>query len=125
MNSAILQLQLLLIGADPDMRNKYLNSLYHRLEPIMKPTSAKVQSLNGIYTVCEDDVHYLIGDTKLKGFIVCNGFSGHGFKCGPAVGSMIAQHVTKIKMEGDTNVPIEFYSAYREPLVMKVKNVLA
>lgn len=112
-------------GADPEFRNKYLNSLFHRLEPIIQPTSAKVQSLNGIYTVCEDDVHYLIGDTKLKGFIVCNGFSGHGFKCGPSVGSMIAQHITKIKVEGDTDVPIDFYSPYREPLVLKVKNVLA
>ena len=112
-------------GADPEYRNKYLNSLYHRLEPILKPTSAKVQSLNGIYTVCLDDVHYLIGPTKLDGFIVCNGFSGHGFKTAPAVGSMIAQSLTNIKLDGDTNVPMEFYSPYREPKQLKVKNVMA
>eukprot|EP01083_Nonionella_stella_P088573 246939_1 len=112
-------------GADPEYRNKYLNSLYHRLEPILKPTSSKVQSINGIYTVCENDVHYLIGPTKLNGFIVCNGFSGHGFKCAPAVGSMIAQHLTNIKIEGDTDVPITFYSPYRQPYVIKEKNVLA
>eukprot|EP01084_Bolivina_argentea_P019873 36953_1 len=112
-------------GADPEFRNKFLNSIYHRLEPILKPTSSKVHSLNGIYTVCEDDVHYIIGATKLNGFIVCNGFSGHGFKCAPAVGSMIAQYVTNIKIEGDTNVPIEFYSPYREPYTLGVKNVMA
>lgn len=112
-------------GADPEYREKFLHSLYHRLEPILKPTSAKCQSLNGIYTVCEDDVHYLIGPTKLDGFILCNGFSGHGFKTSPAVGSMIAQYITNIKIEGDTNVPIEFYSPYRQPKEMLVKNVLA
>ena len=112
-------------GADPEYRNKFLNSMYHRLEPILKPTSAKVQSLNGIYTVCEQDVHYIIGPTKLSGFIVCNGFSGHGFKTAPAVGSMLAQHLTGIRIDGDTDVPMSFYSPYREPHQLKVKNVMA
>ena len=112
-------------GADPEFRDKYLQSMYHRLAPILKPTSGRVQSLNGIYTVCQQDVHYLIGETKLDGFIVCNGFSGHGFKCAPAVGSMLAQHITKIKVDGDTDVPMEFYSPYRKPKEMLVKSVLA
>merc|ERR1712187_63521 len=106
-------------GADPEYRNKFLNSMYHRLEPIMEPTSAKVQSLNGIYTVCQEDVHYIIGPTKLQGFVVCNGFSGHGFKTAPAVGSMLAQHVTGIRIENDTKVPMSFYSPYRQPHNMK------
>ena len=114
-------------GADPEFRNKFLNTMYHRLEPVIDAigTSAQCQSLSGLYTVCIDDVHYLIGDTKLKGFIVCNGFSGHGFKCGPSVGSMIAQHLTNIKVEGDTNVPIEWYSPYRQPMKLAELNVMA
>jgi len=113
-------------GADPEKRNKYLNSLYHRLEPVndIMGTSSKVHSISGLYTKT-DDVHYLIGETKLKGFIVCNGFSGHGQKCAPAVGSMVAQYVSNTKIDGDTDVDIEFFSPYRVPYHMKVKNVMA
>ena len=114
-------------GADPEFRNKFLNTMYHRMEPVIDAigSSSQCQSLSGHYTVCVDDVHYLIGDTKLKGFIVCNGFSGHGFKCGPSVGGMIAQHLTKIKMDDDTSVPIEWYSPYREPMKLAELNVMA
>ena len=110
-------------GADPEMRNRYLNSMYHRLLPINELigfTSA-VKSMSGLYTVCHDDVHYLIGPTKLDGFIVCNGFSGHGFKCAPAVGSMLAQYLTNIRIPDDTDVDIKFFSPYRSPYVMSRK----
>eukprot|EP01084_Bolivina_argentea_P163444 284342_1 len=114
-------------GADPEVRNKYLNSMYHRLEPIVNDIGMSniVKSLSGFYTVCLDDVHYLIGETKLKGFIVCNGFSGHGFKCAPPIGSMIAQYLTNIKIDGDTDINIDFYSPYRKPYKMRQKSVLA
>ena len=75
--------------------------------------------------MCEEDVHPIIGETNLDGFIICNGFSGHGFKCGPSVGSIIAQNVTGIQLKDDTKVLIDIFSPYRDPLPMKVKNVMA
>eukprot|EP01083_Nonionella_stella_P085080 235679_1 len=112
-------------GADPDVRDKFLHSLYHRLSPMQElGRSSKVHHISGLYTK-SDDVHYLIGNTKLDGFIVCNGFSGHGQKCAPAVGSILAQHVTGIKLDDDTDVDIDFFSPYRQPYLMKSKNVLA
>lgn len=109
----------------PELRDKYLHSLYHRLSPILQPTSSKVQSICGMYTICDEDVHYVIGETKLKGFIVCTGFSGHGFKSAPAVGSLIAQYLSNVKLDGDTDIGDEFFSPYRTPHPMDSKNVLA
>ena len=106
----------------------YLNAIFNRLSPILDPSmpgASKVNGMSGIYTVCEDDVHPIIGKTKLNGFYVCNGFTGHGFKCGPAVGGIIAKDITGIKLDDDTNVNIDFYSPYRTPHLIKTKNVLA
>ena len=116
------------LGCDPDYRSKYLNSLFNRLSPILDPNmpgASKVNGMTGMYTICEEDVHPIIGQTKLNGFYVCNGFSGHGFKCAPAVGSILAKNITGIDIDGDTNVDIDFYSPYRTPHMMKVKSVLA
>ena len=116
-------------GADPEMRERLLQSMYHRLSPYFETNNiqltSEMHSLNGIYTMCEEDVHPIIGKTNLDGFIVCNGFSGHGFKCAPSVGSIIAQNVTGIKLKDDTKVLIDIFSPYRDPLPMTTKNVMA
>ena len=65
------------------------------------------------------------GPNGVDGFWVANGFSGHGFKLAPAVGSMVAQAFTGKAMEFDTDVPMEFFSVDREPIDVAVKNVLA
>ncbi len=47
-----------------------------------------------LYTVTPD-AHALIGEVPgIRGFFVVSGFSGHGFKMGPAVGSGVAALVT-------------------------------
>jgi glycine/D-amino acid oxidase-like deaminating enzyme len=61
----------------------------------------------------------------VDGFWVANGFSGHGFKLAPAIGSMVAQAVTGTRLEFDTDVPISFFSVDREPIDLAVKHVLA
>jgi glycine/D-amino acid oxidase-like deaminating enzyme len=111
--------------ADPEYRQRFLNSFHHRFPE--SPARGNISSMSGLYTICEDDVHPCIGDTELGGFVVCNGFSGHGFKCAPAVGSLVAQHVSGVKraFDDDTAVDIDFFSPYREPLVLESKNVLA
>jgi sarcosine oxidase subunit beta len=47
-----------------------------------------------LYTVTPD-AHALIGEVPgIRGFFVVSGFSGHGFKMGPAVGAGVAALVT-------------------------------
>jgi glycine/D-amino acid oxidase-like deaminating enzyme len=56
---------------------------------------------------------------------MANGFSGHGFKLAPAVGSMVAQAFTGQTMAFDTDVPMSFFGVDRDPIDVAVKNVLA
>ncbi len=73
-----------------------------------------------------EDVHAVVGPTELEGFIVANGFSGHGFKESPSVGSLVARHLFDLPDdEWDTAAPIEFFSIDREPIEVAEKAVLA
>jgi glycine/D-amino acid oxidase-like deaminating enzyme len=67
----------------------------------------------------------VVGPTGVDGFWVANGFSGHGFKLAPAVGSMVAQAYTGRSMVFDTDVPMTFFSVDREPIEIAVRSVLA
>ncbi len=78
-----------------------------------------------MYTINRQDVHPIIGPTPIDGFVIVNGFSGHGFKESPMVGSMLAQWLTGERASFDTDVPMAFYSIDREPIVTADKNVLA
>ena len=61
----------------------------------------------------------------VEGLYVCTGFSGHGFKLAPAIGSMVAQAISGERTDFDTDVPLDFFSAEREPIDVSVKSVLA
>ena len=61
----------------------------------------------------------------MDGFWVANGFSGHGFKLAPGIGSMIAQALTDRSMDFDTDVDMGFFSVDRDPIEIDVKSVLA
>ena len=80
-----------------------------------------------MYTVNQHDVHPVIGAAnELQNYYVCNGFSGHGFKLAPAVGSLVAQQVTGLKTDAwETSVAHDFMGPYREPLTLKVKTHFA
>jgi sarcosine oxidase subunit beta len=115
---------------DKDVEMDYLSCLTHRLPTL--PTSGKVIGFSHMYTVNQEDVHPVIGESQLKGFFLCNGFSGHGFKLSPAVGSMVSQQITGVKAasgtriaEWETSVPLGFLAADREALNLKVKTHFA
>ncbi len=109
--------------ADEDFRLHKLYLLHHRLPTL--PARGRVQGYCGLYTVNRDDVHPVVGPTKLTGFWVANGFSGHGFKLAPAIGSMVARALTELSLASDTEVPISFFSIDREPIELDAKSVLA
>ena len=108
---------------DPDVKADYLGCLFHRLPSL--PQNLQLSGFSSMYTVNQDDVHPMIGETKLRGMWACNGFSGHGFKLAPAVGSLVAQQTTHQRTDAwEADVPHEFLAPERESLQLKVKTHL-
>ena len=70
-------------------------------------------------------MHPVVGPTEVDGWWVANGFSGHGFKLAPAIGSMVAQAISGERTDFDTDVPLSFFAVDREPIDLAVKHVLA
>jgi len=109
---------------DAAFRDVKIHALHHRIPSL--PYRGQIGGIAGMYMLNVDDVHSVLGRTDLDGFIVANGFSGHGFKESPAVGSMIARMLTGAEPdEWDTDAPIEFFSIAREPIEVAAKAVLA
>jgi sarcosine oxidase subunit beta len=74
------------------------NRLVHRY-PAMEQ-SANTSSYAALYAITPD-WHPVIDElVPGSGFFICAGFSGHGFKLGPAVGWMVADMVTGQATEG-------------------------
>jgi sarcosine oxidase subunit beta len=46
----------------------------------------------GLYEVTPD-AHPIYGDTHVKGFFLCTGFSGHGFMHGPISGKLMSEYI--------------------------------
>ncbi len=110
-------------AADAAFRDTKIHGLHHRLPEL--PHRGGLSGIAGLYTINRQDVHPVLGPTELEGWWVANGFSGHGFKLAPMIGSMIAQAVTDTEASHDTDVPMSFFSVDREPIEVADKHVLA
>ena len=108
---------------DVDFTQIKLAALHHRVPSL--EARGEVSGVAGLYTINREDVHPVVGPTGLDGYWVANGFSGHGFKLAPAIGSMVAQAVSGSKTDFDTDVPMDFFSVDRDPIDVAVKSVLA
>jgi glycine/D-amino acid oxidase-like deaminating enzyme len=108
---------------DPGFTEMKLAAFHHRVPAL--EARGTVTGVAGLYTINREDVHPVVGSTDVDGFWVANGFSGHGFKLAPAIGSMVAQAVTGTSIEFDTDVPMAYFSVEREPIDLAVKHVLA
>jgi sarcosine oxidase, subunit beta len=108
---------------DQDFTALKLAAFHHRVPEL--EARGNVSGIAGLYTINREDVHPIVGPSGVDGFWLANGFSGHGFKLAPAVGSMVAQAVSGESGEFDTDVPISFFAVDREPLDLAVKHVLA
>ena len=100
-----------------------LAAFHHRVPGL--EARGGVSGVAGLYTINREDVHPVVGPSGADGLWVANGFSGHGFKLAPAIGSMVAQAFTGTSIEFDTDVPIAFLAVDRDPIDVAVKNVLA
>jgi sarcosine oxidase subunit beta len=108
---------------DADFTQMKLAAFHHRVPDL--EARGNVSGIAGLYTINREDVHPVVGATGVDGFWVANGFSGHGFKLAPAIGSMVVQAVTGTSTDFDTDVPLDLFSVDRDPLDVAVKNVLA
>jgi glycine/D-amino acid oxidase-like deaminating enzyme len=108
---------------DHDFTALKLAAFHHRIPGL--EARGGVSGIAGLYTINREDVHPILGPTGVDGYWVANGFSGHGFKLAPAIGSMIAREITGAAAEFDTDVPMSFFSVDREPIDLAVKHVLA
>jgi len=108
---------------DAEFTEIKLAAFQHRVPALA--TRGQVSGVAGLYTINREDVHPVVGPSGVDGFWVANGFSGHGFKLAPAVGSMVAQAFTGDSLVFDTDVPMSFFSVDREPIDMAVRSVLA
>lgn len=109
--------------ADAAFRDSKIHGLHHRLPGLAH--RGTITGIAGLYTINREDVHPILGPSGVDGFWLANGFSGHGFKLAPMIGSMVAQEVTGERRPYDTEVPMSVFSIDREPLNVATKNVLA
>ncbi len=99
--------------ASLDFRERMMHKLHHRFA--MKSRGA-VRGYAALYTVNVDDWHPVIDAVGPDGYFVANGFSGHGFKLGPAVGAMIGRMMTGVQLSDDPLLDPSYFSADRKPL---------
>ena len=109
--------------ADRAFVDTKIHALHHRIPDL--PHRGRLGGIAGLYTVNRLDVLPVVGPTELEGFVVANGFSGHGFKESPMIGAMVARYLTGERLADDTEVPISFFAVDREPYELEGKNVLA
>jgi glycine/D-amino acid oxidase-like deaminating enzyme len=109
---------------DDDFARAKLHALQHRIPGLSY--AAAVHGYSGLYTINRKDMHPVVGASPIEGFFVSNGFSGHGFKLAPAVGSLVAQAITGDSLDMfDTAVGPEFLAFERAPIALASKTVLA
>ena len=108
---------------DDEFAHRTLHALHQRLPQLLY--RGKVGGYSGLYTINRSDMHPVVGRSPVDGLLIANGFSGHGFKLAPAVGSLLAQAATGRVLEDDTQVPAEFLSWDREPISLDTQSVLA
>ncbi len=104
-------------------RDTTLAAFSHRI-PEIAPRGT-VSGIAGLYTINRQDVHPVVGPSGVDGFWLANGFSGHGFKLAPMIGSMIATGLDATPTEFDTTVPMSLFAIDRDPIGVDAKNVLA
>ena len=109
--------------ADDDFKMIKMHALKHRVPTLSDHT--RIGSYCGLYTVNRLDMHPLVSATPVDGLFAANGFSGHGFKLGPAIGSLLARAISGGRSGFDTDVDLDFLSWDREPLHLDSMNVLA
>jgi glycine/D-amino acid oxidase-like deaminating enzyme len=110
-------------SADAAFKDIKIHALHHRVLGL--PHRGAVGGIAGLYTINHRDFHPILGPTDLDGWWIASGFSGHGFKLAPMIGSVMARALTGVNAPYDTDVPLSFLGVGREPLDVGHPGVLA
>ena len=90
---------------DPDFIEVIAPKLTARF-PILEPAGIDFSRCRaGCYEVTPDH-HAIIGESGVPGFMLCNGFSGHGIMHAPAAGLLLAEMITKGRTESLDVTPL-------------------
>lgn len=77
-------------NVDEDFELTNLEAAIERM-PLVERAS-RASHWAGLYEITPD-AHPIFGDTNVKGFMLCTGFSGHGFMHGPVAGKLMAEYI--------------------------------
>ena len=81
---------------DTDTDDSFRQGMMERLSLRLPEFGARAEIVRGYASLYDvtPDWHPIIGnDPDVGGFVHCEGFSGHGFKLGPAVGKVVAETI--------------------------------
>jgi sarcosine oxidase subunit beta len=85
------------LNIDYEAMTEASENAMHRVPALEKARIARGWA--GLYEISPDN-HAILGKVpEVEGFILANGFSGHGFQHSPAVGKVIAELITEGKAE--------------------------
>ena len=85
------------LTADLDLIAETAEKAAHRVPAIAEARIARGWA--GLYEISPDN-HAILGKVpQVEGFVLANGFSGHGFQHGPAVGMAIAELIVNRRAE--------------------------
>ena len=120
---AVTDLEHYVNGADTPFRERQLTLLHHRVSTFH--ARGDVSSYAGLYTVNREDSHPVMDQVGPQGFYPVCGFSGHGFKISPMVGTLVTRRITGQWGRVPSGVPLEFFAADRTPLKTTWGGVIA
>ncbi|EGD72458.1 hypothetical protein PTSG_00481 [Salpingoeca rosetta] len=110
---------------DQERETRYISGLLDRI-PALAPRGA-VTGFSAMYSVNLDDGHPVVGPhPSIANLFHAQGFTGHGFKIGPVVGSMLARDITNLSLPTfDATVDPAFFAVDRPPHRIARVSVLA
>jgi sarcosine oxidase, subunit beta len=107
-------------SVDEDFELVNLEAAIERMPLIEKASRASHWA--GLYEVTPD-AHPIYGATDVKGFLICTGFSGHGFMHGPISGKLMSEFIVDGKFSS-VDVSMLDLKRFEEGRLIKEYNVV-
>jgi sarcosine oxidase subunit beta len=107
-------------NVDEDFELVNLEAAIERMPLVEKASRAAHWA--GLYEVTPD-AHPIYGDTDVKGFFLCTGFSGHGFMHGPISGKLMSEYMLDGKFSS-VDVSMLDLNRFKEDRLIQEYNVV-
>lgn len=107
-------------SVDQDFEFLNLEAAIQRM-PLLEHAS-RASHWAGLYEVTPD-AHPIFGGCNIKGFLMCTGFSGHGFMHGPVAGKLMSEYIVDGKFS-TVDVSMLDLARFEEGRLIKEYNVV-